>query len=209
VQAGPEPGDHVAQVGVPLDLLHRDRAAVGHETGVDRLVVGEQLPDPGVQPVRADGDPGSELAAVGAGRRHAAAGVRQCGHVRVGVQFHAAALAPLEQRAEQVVAVQHQVGRAVPGREVGELERSELPPRDRVGQHQAPRQHGDRLDLLEHAEAAQDAGRVRGELDARAHLGEALRALDQGDGAAPEREAQRGREPPDAAADDQRLGKYV
>jgi hypothetical protein len=45
VQAGAEPGDDITQVGVPLDLLHGDRAAVGHESGQDGLVVDEVFPD--------------------------------------------------------------------------------------------------------------------------------------------------------------------
>jgi hypothetical protein len=43
-------------------------------------------------------------------------------------------------------------------------------------------------------------------LDAGADLGEALRALENGDGTAASREAQRGGQPADPAADDQRLG---
>ena len=41
VQAGPDPGDHVAQVGVAGDLLHGDGAAVGDVAGADGLVVAE------------------------------------------------------------------------------------------------------------------------------------------------------------------------
>ena len=66
MQAGPDPGDHVAQIRVPLHLVHGNGAPVGHEPGVDRLVVDEGLADTRVQPVRGDGYPGRELAAVGA-----------------------------------------------------------------------------------------------------------------------------------------------
>jgi hypothetical protein len=117
--------------------------------------------------------------------------------------------AGVEQRAEQVVAVQHQIGGAVPGREVGELKRGELPRADRVGQHQPARQDGNRHDHLEHPEPVQDAGRVGRELDAGAYLGEALRPLKHGDAAAPAGQAQRGRQPSDTAADDQRLAEYI
>jgi hypothetical protein len=123
VQAGPDPGHHIAQVRVPLHLLHRDRAPVRDESGVDGFIVGEVLANARVQPVRADRYLTGELTAVGARGHRARGGLGNINDVSVGAQPHPARRARVKQRAEQVIAVQHQVRRAVPVREVGEVER--------------------------------------------------------------------------------------
>ena len=114
-----------------------------------------------------------------------------------------------EQRAEQIAPVQHEVGSAVPGREVGQVERGQLTPVDGVSEHQPAGHNGGRHYCVEHIQLVENTNGVRRQLDSRAHLSEALRALENGDIATPAGQAQRGGEPPDTAPEDQCLREYV
>jgi hypothetical protein len=144
-----------------------------------------------VEPVGADRDLRGELAPVGALGDRGGARVGEPGDAGVGLQPHPAGHARAEQCAEQVAPVQHEVGSAVPGREVGQVERGQLTPLDGVSEDQPAWHNRVRHYFVEHIQLLENADGVRRQLDSRAHLGEARRALENGDPRAPAGQAQR------------------
>jgi hypothetical protein len=113
-------------------------------------------------------------AAVGEADPRPVAVIGQLGDLAVALQRDAVVrLAGPVQHGQQVTAVHDGVRVPVaPFEPLPEVDRGEVLPAVRVHEHQVAGADGQRRQLREHAEAVQDAQRVRGELDPGADLAE-------------------------------------
>jgi hypothetical protein len=127
-------------------------------------------------------------------------------HVLAGLQGDARFLLGVpEDHLEQIVAVRDKVGSAVAALDLLQVERGEPRAGEGVHRDQLPWQHGGVEDVLEQVVPAEQPGRVRGHLQARADLCELLGALEHAHLHAGAAEHQRDAEPADPAAHDDRL----
>ena len=114
-----------------------------------------------MEPVGADRHLRGELTPVGARGDRGGAGVGELGDAGVSLQPDPVGHAGAEQRVEQIAPVQHEVGSAVPGREVGQVQRGQLTPVDSISEHQPARHHGGGDYGVEHIQVVENANCVR------------------------------------------------